>query len=88
MFAGSARLGRVHYHLQVYQHFSAIESDSVPASLEVEGRVTVLEAADRRALLDRHKEMTLQLGDGRLLEFSMVDANGTIRSTGRSLFRS
>ena len=32
-------LGRVHYHLAVYQHFSD-EGEPVPANLEVEGRIT------------------------------------------------
>lgn len=88
VFAGVTRLGRVHYHLSVYQHFSAIETDSVPASLDVEGRIVILEAVDPGALLNRHSEMTLSLADGRRLEFSVVDPAGTIRSTGRSLYQS
>ena len=45
----SASLGRAHYRLAVYQHFSDEEDESVPAHLEVEGRVTALDdlKADR-----------------------------------------
>ena len=88
MLAAGVRLGRVHYHLSVYQHFSEVENEPVPASLEVEGRIVPLEAADRDELFhDRHEELTLQLGDGRALEFRFADRSGAIRSTGRSLFR-
>lgn len=79
------RLGRVHYHLSVYQHFSQVEDEPVATSLEVEGRITPLEFLDLAKLHQRRAELTLQLPDGRVLNFSMMDREGTIRSTGRGL---
>jgi hypothetical protein len=84
---GSVCLGRVHYHLSVYQHFSEAEDESVPANLEVEGRIIPL---DRLDLIDFHRrgsELILRLADGRALDFSVVDEEGRIRSTGRGLYR-
>jgi hypothetical protein len=84
---GSRRLGRVHYHLSIYQQFSEVESEPVPASLEVEGRLTTLDLFDLKELLQRRAELTLRLSDGRALEFVIADATGAIRSTGRSLYQ-
>ena len=36
MFGGAARLGRVHYHLSVYQHFSGKEGEPVLEHFDVE----------------------------------------------------
>jgi hypothetical protein len=36
---------------------------------------------------NRRTELTLPLADGRLLDFSVVNRAGTIRSTGRGLYR-
>jgi hypothetical protein len=83
---GRACLGRIHYHLSVYQHFSQVEDEPVPASLDVEGRITSSDVLDLAALHQRRAELTLRLADGRLLEFWMVDGVGTIRSTGRGLY--
>jgi hypothetical protein len=85
VFAGPVCLGRVHYHLSVYQHFSENEDESVPADLDVEGRLTSLEGFD--LLVHRGTELTLRLADGRTLDFSLVDDDGRIRSTGRGLYR-
>jgi hypothetical protein len=85
VFAGRVCLGRAHYHLSVYQHFSDNEDESVPADLDVEGRLMPLDDLD---LLDhRGVELTLRLADGRTLDFSVVDDDGRIRSTGRGLYR-
>lgn len=86
VFEGPRRLGRVHYHLSVYQQFSEVESESVPASLEVEGRLTPLDLFDLAELRHRRAELTLRLSDGRLLECLIADAAGAIRSTGRGLY--
>lgn len=83
---GRARLGRVHYHLSVYRHFSQVEDELVPASLDVEGRITSSDVLDLAALHQRRAELTLRLADGRLLDFSMADGVGTIRSTDRGLY--
>ena len=83
---GRTRLGRVHYHLSVYQHFSEADDEAVPASLEVEGHITPLDALDLAAFHQRRAELTLRLADGRVLDFSMADGEGTIRSTGRGLY--
>lgn len=83
---GRARLGRVHFHLSVYQHFSQVEDEPVPASLHVEGRIMALDVLDLAALHQRRVELTLRLSDGRLLDFSIADGVGTIRSTGRGLY--
>ena len=83
---GSRRLGRVHYHLSIYQQFSEIESEPVAPSLEVEGRLTPLDLFDLAGLRQRRSELTLRLSDGRALEFVVADASGAIRSTGRSLY--
>jgi hypothetical protein len=87
MFEGSACLGRVHYHLSVYQHFSDALDESVPANLEVEGRIAPLDKVDLIALHRRGSELTLRLADGRALDFSMTDEVGRIHSTGRGLHR-
>lgn len=82
---GANRLGRVHYHLSVYQRFSEIEAEPVRAFLEVEGRINPLDRLDLPRLYQRRRELTLRLADGRALDFSMADETGTIRSTGRGL---
>ena len=86
VFDGFARLGRVHYHLAVYQHFSEVEGESVPADVEVEGRITALDDLDVIQLHGRAPELTLHLSDGRRLDFLIANEGGTIRSTGRGLY--
>jgi hypothetical protein len=81
---GAVHIGRVHYHLSVYQHFSEGE-ETVPAGLVVEGRITPLDGVDLADLHRRGSELTLRLADGRTLDFSVVNDDGTIRSTGRGL---
>jgi len=81
---GAVRIGRVHYHLSVYQHFS--EGDQViPGDLVVEGRITPIDAMDLTELHRRGSELTLRLADGRALDFSVGSVDGAIRSTGRGL---
>jgi hypothetical protein len=86
IFGEGDRIGRVSYHLSVYQHFSESESDVVPLHFEVEGRITPLDPVDLTALRQRSVELTLLLADGRRLDFSIANDTGTIRSTGRGLF--
>jgi hypothetical protein len=85
----SGRVGRFHYHLAVYQHFSDKDGELLPAHVEVEGRVTALDALDDPTIVGGlHRlglELTLRLADGRALDFRIVDAQGTIHSTGRGL---
>jgi hypothetical protein len=83
---GLVYVGRVHYRLAVYQHFSEEEHESVPANLDVEGRVTALDGLDVAELHGRGSELTLHLADGRLLDLLIVNEDGTIRSTGRGLY--
>jgi hypothetical protein len=83
---GNAYLGRVHYHLSVYRHFAEGESEPVPLHDEVEGRVTGGEHLDVGKLHLKGVELTLQLADGRLLDFTFVNESGAIRSTGRALY--
>ena len=85
VFEGRARVGRVHYHLSVYDRFSGTEDEARAAALIVEGQVTPLSQLDLASLLRRRSELALRLADGRLLSFSMVNAEGRIRSTGRGL---
>lgn len=80
------RLARVHYHLDVYQHFSD-EGEPVPAHLEVEGRITAPDDLDIPGLHRLGLEFTLHLADGRALDFRFVHEDGTIRSTARGLYR-
>jgi hypothetical protein len=87
VFDGLDLLGRVHYHLAVYQHFSEAENESVPAHLEVEGRISALDDLDVAQLHQRASELTLQLADGRRLDFVRGTVEGTIRSTGRGLYK-
>jgi hypothetical protein len=85
VFAGPVRVGRVHYHLSVYQHFGDAEGEAVPPHIDVEGRITPIDPSD---LIDTHlerSELTLHLADGRALDFSVANEGGTIRSTGRGL---
>jgi hypothetical protein len=84
VFEGPVYVGRVHYRLAVYQHFSEEDGDeSVPAHPEVEGRITTIDHLD---LADPHwksPELTLHLADGRALDFSVTSESGAIRATGR-----
>lgn len=84
---GGTRVGRVHYHLSVYQHFSEVENEPVHPSVRVEGQITPLDDFGIVDLCQRRAELTLCLADGRLLDFSITDEQGTIRSTGRGLYR-
>lgn len=86
VFEGPARLGRVHYHLAVYQYFSEAENASAPANVGVEGRITTLDQLDVVELHRRQAELTLHLADGRLLDFLIANQEGTIHSTGRGLY--
>jgi hypothetical protein len=81
---GAVRIGRVHYHLSVYQHFSEGEQ-AVPGDLVVEGRITPIDDMDLTEFHRRGSELTLRLADGRALDFSVGNDDGTIRSTGRGL---
>ena len=58
----------------------------VPANVEVEGRLRPhgLDIAD---LHRRGLELTLRLSDGRALDFSFIDEEGGMRSTGRQLYQ-
>jgi len=81
---GAVRIGRVHYHLSVYQHFS--ENDhAIPGDLVVEGRITPIGAMNLAEFHRRGSELTLRLADGRALDFSVGTDQGAIRSTGRGL---
>ena len=84
---GAVPLGRVLYHLSVYQQFSESDGEPVPAYLEVEGRITPLNPLDLPGLHERRAELTLRLTDGRVPDFLMANGTGTIRSTGRGLYR-
>ena len=86
VFSGGVRLGRVHYRLSVYQHFSEDESESVPANFEVEGRVTAIDGVDLGECHRSGVELTLHLVDGRRLDLLVMNDQGGIRSTGRSLY--
>ena len=88
VFGRAARIGRVHYHLSVYQHFSEAEGEFVPAHVEVEGRITPIDLLDLPALHQQATELTLHLADGRRLDFSVANEQGVIRSTGRGLYSS
>jgi hypothetical protein len=79
-------IGRVHYHLSVYRHYSDIEAEPVPLHLEVEGRITPLDRLDVTPFRQQRTELTLRLADGRLLDFWLVDQEGALRSTGRGLY--
>ena len=46
VFAESGRVGRFHCHLVVDQYFSDEDGEPVPAHVEVEGRVTAVDATD------------------------------------------
>ena len=57
-------LGRVHYHLSVYQHFSDLEGEAIPASLTVEGveayRANAIRLLEHvRPVLERQAGQTL-----------------------------
>ena len=87
VFKGSVRLGRAHYHLAVYQHFSPAENEVVPANTEVEGRIVPLNDLNLVDLHRRGLELTLRMADGRAMDFSLTDDQGRIHSTGRGLYR-
>ena len=86
IFEGSMSLGNAHYHLSVYQHFSAVEDETVPANAEVEGHLRP-HGVDVAELHRRGSELTLRLSDGRALDFSFIDNAGRLRSTGRQLYQ-
>jgi hypothetical protein len=84
LLAAGGRLGYVHYHLAVYQHFSE-DGQSVPGHLDVEGRITGDDELDIPALHRLGLELTLRLADGRALDFHVSHEDGTIHSTARGL---
>jgi hypothetical protein len=84
---GARLLGRVHYHLSVYQQFSEDDAEPVATALDVEGHISPLEPLDMTELHVRRPELTLRLADGRTLDFTMANTSGTIRSTARGLYR-
>jgi len=86
VFHGLVLIGRVYYRLAVYQQFSEVEGEPVPAHLEVEGRITPVDVFDVGSLHRNENELTLQLADGRRLDFLIASAEGRIRSTGRGLY--
>jgi len=89
VFNGNVRLGRVLYHLSVYQQFAEAEGDDepTPTSLVVEGRITPIDRLDLPAFFRRRTELRLRLADGRLLDCLMANETGIVRSTGRGLHR-
>ena len=84
LFDKGGRLGRVHYHLSVYQHFS--EDGNPLPGLEVEGRIAGADEVDVPGLHRLGLEVTLWLADGRALDFRVSDEEGTIHSTARGLY--
>ena len=86
VFKGETRVGRVHYHLSVYQHFAEGAVAAGPGVLEVEGRIAAVDPVDVSAFPPHEAEYTLHLADGRLLDFTIADTDGRIRSTGRGLY--
>lgn len=84
---GTSQVGRVHYHLSVYQQFSEAADQSVLPHFEVEGHLTPVDDLDVAQLHARAAELTLHLADGRLLDFLIAHEDGRIRSTGRGLYR-
>jgi hypothetical protein len=52
----------------------------------VEGRITPHDVLDLARLHRQGTELTLRLVDGRMLNFSIADSDGAIRSTGRGLY--
>jgi hypothetical protein len=87
VFEGSVCLGRAHYHLSVYQHFSDAENETVPANTAVEGRIVPVDELDLIQLHRRGPELTLRMADGRAVDFSLTDGEGRIRSTGRGMYQ-
>ncbi len=84
---GAVHLGRVLYHLSVYQQFSEADAESVPVHFEVEGRITPVDQIDLAELHRRRAELRLRLADGRILDFAMANGSGAIRSTARGLYQ-
>ena len=85
LFEEGGRIGQVHYHLDVYQHFSD-DGGPVPANLEVEGRISAPDDFDIPVLYRLGLEFTLRLADGRALDFRFVHEDGSIHSTARGLY--
>jgi len=85
MLEGHASIGRVHYHLSIYGHYSDLENEPVPIHLKVEGRLTPVDRLDFAEFHQRHADLTLRLADGRTLDFRVTNDEGAIRSTGRGL---
>jgi hypothetical protein len=85
VLAGGKPVGRVHYHLSVYQYFTEAAENEMVGSVEVEGYLSAVEGVDLSLEHQHRTELTLCLPDGRRLDFLMMNAEGTIRSTGRGL---
>jgi hypothetical protein len=86
VFDRDGRIGRFHYHLAVYEHFPDQGREPVPTHTEVEGRIRPIDELDVANLHRLKLEFTLHLADGRLLDFVIVHADGTVHSSGRGLF--
>jgi hypothetical protein len=87
LFTEGRRVGRAHYHLAVYQHFSE-GGEPAPTHFEVEGLITPVDDLDIPGFHRLGLELTLRLSDGRALDLRVVRDDGTIHSTARGLYSS
>ena len=76
-------VGNAAYELRVYQELHQTRGESVPGLKRIEGHV---EGLDNFRLLG--KTLTLELVDGRRLDFFISDSNGKIANSGPGLYRS
>ena len=83
---GRIPLGRVTYHLSIYQTFSDRSDAGVHTGLVVEGRLRSVDLIDLAMWHQRRAELTLVLADGRVLQCVLSSTDGALHSTGLGLY--
>jgi hypothetical protein len=78
LYEGGRLRGRVHYHLNVYQHYDEGRDEAVVGVQHIEGRITPGGTIDLCDLRSRGEELLLKMSDGRALRFQHRDDDGNI----------
>ncbi|HLV01147.1 MAG TPA: hypothetical protein VKZ59_07770 [Acidobacteriota bacterium] len=79
LYLGREKLFEVDYDIRILQEFAESDRITGSESLEsIEGKISTTNPIDLASLVDADKIFTLRLQDGRRIDFSLVDNQGTI----------